>query len=289
MNTKSIMERQNEEKMLRYQFSARRHFNLAERWNYACWALLAVSWASMFLPDTEPLNTIRNVGIVIIDLIAACCASHIEKNTQLASALRAHFDAYVFGLDQLSDFGNKWELDEITLKEKQRFPQEFDIQTRNTGLDVPPGVKDWYEVDEAKEGIVAILACHGLNTRWETRLDKCRIVAFIVLLGLLISIMAVMLAVLEPLTVLLGSVGLITWICRRINLSVRRYRVKIQINTLRDVAMVSNNLKSVALLQDKINEYRTFPVLGINLVHKLKAKTWTEWDRIIQRDSSRPE
>lgn len=288
MNAKRIMERQNEEKMLRYQFSARRHFNLAEKWNYACWALFAVSWAAMFLPEIEPLNTIRNAGIVVIDLIVAFCATRTEKNVQLASALRAHFDAYVFGLEELPYYSNECELDEITLKDKQRLPQQFDVQTRNTGSDVPPGVKDWYEIDESKEGIAAILECHGLNTRWETRLDACRIVAFIVLLGLLIFIMAVMLSVLEPLTVLLGSVGLIVWICSRINLSVRRYIVKIRINTLRDAAEARNTLDSVVLLQKSINYYRAVPVPGINLVHKRKAKTWTEWDRTIQQDSSRP-
>lgn len=288
MNAKSIMERQNEEKMLRYQFSARRHFNLAEKWNYACWALLAVSWVSMFLPVTEPLNTIRSVGIVVIDLIATFCAAHTEKNTQLASALRAHFDAYVFSLEKLSDFGNNWELNEITLKNKERFPQEFDIQTKHNGSDVPPGVKDWYEIDESKEGIAAILECHGLNTRWETRLEKYRIIAFIVMLVLLISIMVAMLCIsaVGPLTVLLSSVGLIIHICKRINISLHRYRVMIQINTLRDAVEVSNTLDSVVLLQKNINEYRAFPVLGIDLVHKLRAKTWTERDRSIQQDNS---
>lgn len=288
MNAKSIMERQNEDKMLRYQFSARRHFNLAEKWNYACWALLAVSWASMFLPDTEPLNTIRNVGIVVIDLIATFCAVRTEKNAQLASALRAHFDAYVFGLEQLSDFGNKWELDEITLKDKERFPQKFDIQTKNTGSDVPPGVKDWYEIDESKKGIAAILECHGLNSRWETRLEPYRIIAFAAMVVILVSFMVVVLCVsaLGPLAVLLSSVGLILHICKRIYITGCRYRVMIQINTLRDAAVVSNIFDNVVLLQKSINEYRKYPVLGIDLVHKLKAKNWTERDRSIQRDNS---
>lgn len=288
MNAKSIMERQNEEKMLRYQFSARRHFNLAEKWNYACWALLAVLWASMFLPNTEPLNTIQNVGIVVIDLIAAFCAARTEKNVQLASALRAHFDAYVFGLDQLSDFGNKWELNEITLKDRERFPQEFDIQTRSTGSDVPPGVKDWYEIDESKNGVAAILECHGLNSRWETRLEPYRIIAFAAMVGVLVSFMVVMLCIsaLGPLTVFLSSVGLILHICKRIYIHGCRYKVMIQINTLRDAAETSNTFDYVVLLQKSINEYRKFPVLGIDLEHKLKAKTWTERDRTIQQDNS---
>lgn len=237
----------------------------------------------------ELWDTIRNVGIVILDFIACLCVNRTEKNTKLASALRAHFDAYVFGLEELPYYKSKCELDEMTLKDKQRFPQEFEVQTRNTGSDMPPGVREWYEIDESKEGIAAILECHGLNTRWETRLDKRRIIALTTMLVLLVSVMVVMLSAWGPLTVLIGSVGLITRICKRIYISVRRYKVKIQINTLRDAAIVSNNLKSVALLQDKINEYRAFPVPGINLVHKLKAKTWTEWDRTIQRDSSRPE
>lgn len=173
MSSKEIQVRQNQELQLKIQYAARECYNTAEKLNYWVWGLCILSFVIGFLPN-ESGSVLLSVGSILCDVLAFLLNIALVKKNSNAAMLRKHFDDCVLkiGCEECSTSRETFELVE---KICAKHPQKFVTQIKNSGIDSPPGVKDWYSFSKKYEGSEAQFECQRMNAWWDSKLSQWRL------------------------------------------------------------------------------------------------------------------
>lgn len=278
--SEEIFKRQNEENMLRYQFASRQCYNRAERYNRSSWIFCLLSWATFFLPSSEPYDTITICVTSAIDFLALFLSWRFNENIKKASSMRNYFDSYVLGTNKdLFSNNDKIKLKEYAVREEHKAPKKYIQQIQHTGHDNPPGVLDWYEFSSPLEGENAIYECMRQNCWWNNKLTKIRIVLTSVFLFIMLFICGLFkikfFASLSITRILLSSSPIILRIVERIVQNIHYLKLSVQISGGIKIVERSKTIEAINSLQELINKRRTLPVLENNSVHRCVANAFS--------------
>ncbi len=143
----TIKQKQNEVELLEVQYSARTLYNIAEGLNIGAW-IIAVLWAifESYIAEgcgiTITYMLIINMSIIIITIFFQ---AGVRSCTKYAAGLRMYFDYQLFGWESEEyQECSKQSLKDIVYKILSLRKKDSAIRMRNTGIQNPRGVKDWY-------------------------------------------------------------------------------------------------------------------------------------------------
>jgi hypothetical protein len=281
MSVNVIEKRQNEKRMLRYQYASRSHYNRAETLNTLVWVCFIISWWSIFLPDSynSNLETLKITVLFFVNIIAVILNCLMNFNVSVASTLRKYFDAYVLDLniDQFTA-PEVQKLEELSIKAVNHSPGKSKVQMSNTGHDNPPGVRNWYEFSQPLSEQDAIYECQKQNCWWNNRIMVKRLI--FTGIGLLVFISLVIFFIIKTnigiLQAIFSSSGLIIKCAERLVVNAKYYRISLRIDGALDVLTNSRSDENIKNLQGEIDERRAMPVLEWNHFHKRHAKENSE-------------
>ncbi|MFA5383105.1 MAG: S-4TM family putative pore-forming effector [Eubacteriales bacterium] len=279
MSVNSIEKKQNEERMLRYQYASRRHYNHAEILNDLVWVCCIVSWLTIFLPDSSTWRMFFIAVPFFMDIIAVLLNWLMTVNVASASALRKYFDAYVLAIN-IGQFTKSevQELEELSIKAVKHSPEKSKEQMDNTGRDNPAGVRNWYEFSQPLSEQDAIYECQKQNCWWNKKITCERIIHMVIRL-LVLVLLAVFFKIETKTGILLiifSSGGLIIKCAERLVENMRYYMLSLKIDGALDVLTNSRSYENIEKLQAKIDARRAIPVLERNHIHKRHAKEYSE-------------
>ena len=181
----SIKKRQNEDLPLKIQYAARKKYNVAEFLNKICF-LLSLFPLVTLLPFISKNQTFVLVLTLIIDVILFVLTLLIYRFVKQAASLRGYFDNYVFNLcDDNIDVPN---VKELALQICNKHHKEAMIQINNTAHDMPPGVKDWYDISNDSSDNSTVYKCQCENGWWTNKLFVRLIINYSIYLGIIIII-----------------------------------------------------------------------------------------------------
>ena len=273
MSSQEIQKRQNEMRFLKIQYAARVCFNAAEKYNYFAWFACIVSAFSILLPDTGHTFILNGIPFVF-DFVAAIFCVLTQKNVYWGARLRKYFDANVIGINP-SQF-SKTEEQSVIEKAEAIFsthPHDGLIQTRNTGHDIPPGVKDWYEFSTPLNAVDAQFECQKQNIWWDKKMSQRKIPRILFVGICIIAAFGFSMHILNRsiLTTFLCSSGIILKIFERLYENIKYIQVSLQIDGSKETIEVKPEEKYVEHLQSLIDERRGINVLESNSIHKKVA------------------
>jgi hypothetical protein len=281
MTVNAIENRQNEERMLRYQFAARVKYNRAEVQNDLVWLCCFISWLTIFLPHSFSREILFIAMPFWADMIATILNWRMTVNVFSASKLRKYFDAYVLRIN-MDEFSKTelQELEELSIKVIKQYPEKSKEQTTNTGRDDPPGIRNWYEFSQPLSEHDAIYECQKQNCWWNKKITHKRLVytgiGLLVFIPLAIFFMMGAKTEAEILQIIFSSGGLITKCTERLIANGKYYMVSLKIDGALDVLENSRTGESMKKLQAEIDIRRAMPVLERNYIHKRLAKVYSE-------------
>lgn len=273
-----IIERQNEEQMLKVQFAARYCYNRAELLNniltYATLINLLI-----FIPFPSNWMSFIRVSTMVIDCILCIIIFAMNKYVETGASLRNFFDAYVLDIGYKEySLDARSKLFDIAFSITKKHPQLAEIQLNNTGSDSPPGVKSWYEFPFDLIRSDAVYTCQKANAWWDKKLSVSRISRF--LSFLLITIVTIIcLRVIFNLSLLdlfLGSLAIIIKLIERIVAAYKYHVLSIKIDGALETISCNPKISYEIELQKMIEARRKIPVLGSNKAHIKSAKKLTE-------------
>lgn len=281
MSVNAIEKRQNEERMLRYQYASRRYYNLAEKLNNLVWMCCIISWLTIFLPDSSSWDAYIIAVPFFADIIAAILNWRMTVYVSSAAALRKYFDAYVLGIniDQFTE-SDIQELEELTIRAVNHCPEKSKEQMANTGRDDPPGVRRWYELSQILSEQEAIYECQKQNCWWNKKITRKRLIyigiELLILIPLVIFFIIEVQSKTGVLQVIFSSGGLIAKCAERLVTNVRYYIISLKIDGALVVLSNSRSDESIKNLQALIDTRRSMAVLERNHIHKRHAKEYSE-------------
>lgn len=278
MNSKEILEKENQPTMLKIQYASKYYFNKAELESKIIRILEIVSILTVFLPNFVAFDLVTSIQI-IIDLLIVNLTRYFNDSIKSASCLRNYFDSVV--LDIHPQKYSESEVQKIHEKAEIIFSKKGNealIQISNTGNDTPPGVKNWYDFTSDLTGLDAVFECQKQNIWWNEKMDEDRIkkrnlfyIIFFVLLFLLsIQLENSLLHTFLSLAVVV--VNNFSYIQRN-----DQYREKsIEINTTKNNIELHPNIHQIVELQRLINERRCLPILESNAYHNKNSAKLTQ-------------
>ncbi|MBR1750405.1 MAG: hypothetical protein IJ740_05900 [Ruminococcus sp.] len=277
INSQIIINRQNEDLLLKIQYASRRYFNSAEKFNYLSWVLCIASATMIFVPDSAPELIDKGIPAVleVFAFITACIFNSKLKN---AASLRNYFDSYVLMIDEDSYTDiRKQKLREIALTAYNRHKTEADIHIHNTGRDKPPGVRNWYEFKNSVADVQAQFECQKQNIWWNKKMVKNRMIILPIILFILIALFVVMFILFKSdvLSIIVCALGIVLKVAERIFEHYHYHEISIKIDANQSHAERELTAEVIKELQELIDERREIPVLEINMIHKLKAKRYS--------------
>lgn len=276
MSSTAIKARQNEEKMLRYQFASRYYYNTAESFDILIWIVCFCAWLTLLLPTGGAWDIIALCTSTALDVAAFIFFFQLGKNVKRASALRAYFDSYVLGIpankyaDEKPTLLEEWALD-IT----EKHADDYSMQSAHTGHDTPPGVRDWYEFSHECTGLSAVFSCQMQNCWWTQKVSHIKQVVSVIVSFLFGALFCYVAFVAWPekgiWQILLSAVGILLKVIERVIAKVNYRRLSNELAG--SVKTLEANLSSAGIeeLQKLIDERRATLSLESNLIHKLKA------------------
>lgn len=280
MSSAAISARQNEEEMLRFQFASRKYYNRAEFFDILIWATCFIAWLTILLPSDGVWGTIVPCITTALDIAILIFFWRLSENVRHASSLRAYFDSYVLGIPcQQYSTSDRQELVELALDAAEKSPHDYATQIANSGHDIPPGVRDWYEFSHACDGLSAVFICQKQNCWWTKKVSHAKRIVSIVTTILFTALFCFVAYAAWPqrsgLQILLSVVGIVLKIIERVVAKHNYRRISEQLTGA--TKALENNLtaEGIESLQKLINERRSLPVLESNIIHKFKAKVFS--------------
>ena len=277
MNSSEIEKRQNEDRMLRYQYASRRYFNRAEKLNDLVWVMCIISWLVIFLPDIPNTEILVIVISAFADTVAVIFSGIMANYIASASSLRRYFDAYVLGINiEQFDAPQVQKLEELSLKAINDSPDIAKVEMANTGHDKPNGVRNWYEFTRPLSEEDAVYECQKLNGWWNKKMSGERIKYTVIRLIIFISLAILLLIITKAdiLITILSSIALIIKCIERLVANLRYYKISLEIDGAIDVLTSNRSSENVKEVQAKIDERRAMPVLERNRIHKRRSKEY---------------
>ena len=269
-----IIERQNEDNMLRLQFAARYCYNRAEAINNFIWLFSILSGATYVVLATMP-ETVQLAVPLALDILAGILEWRFVKNITLASSLRAYFDAYVFDLN--------WEgigkielqtLNERAIRIAERHYNEAQIQMKHCSQDDPPGVRDWYELPPDLPENDVIYECQRQNSWWNQRLWKKRLFRNIILCTIICAVIGIVIGALNKeaniwrLRALICFITILMKLAEFLISNIKYYLLSTKIDAVIENLAESRTTDNTIKLQKMLDDRRAMPVLERNRIHK---------------------
>lgn len=271
MSSNEIQSRQNEERLLKIQYAARRCYNTAEKINNYVWLLCLIAAFSVFFPETW--SVFLNYGVPFVaDIVTVCLMFLVNHKVKTGAQLRRYFDAYVLNIcpDAFSETEFR-KIKEISGKIYSENSAIAEIHMRNTGHDHPPGVYEWYVFPKHCFGVSAQFECQRQNTWWNSKMSSKRLVITICAAILIAAGFVLLMVNGEILTIILCSAGLIIKIAERLIENWKYIKVSVQIDGAQQTIESCPTKEGVAKLQNFIDKRRSIVVLEFNWLHKKSA------------------
>lgn len=273
ISSDEIKERQNKPEFLKIQYSARVCYNLAEKYNHITWVACVLSMLLVLAPDNW-CNAIRNGVPFALEFIAAVCFYVSTSNVAWAARLRKYFDAKVLQIcaDQFDDSEHR-SITEKTESITTKRHEECETQIRNTGYEMPPGVKDWYEFSSTLNGTKAQFECQKQNIWWDKKMLKGRIIVTLALGVLVFLVFTTCIYKMQSsiLNIVFCSAGFILKLIERICENIKYLRVSERIDGAVQIIGDVPPEAQIIKLQSLIDERRSLNVLELNFFHKRVA------------------
>ncbi|WP_395013832.1 S-4TM family putative pore-forming effector [Robinsoniella peoriensis] len=276
MNSVSI--KQNEEEMLKYQFAARVYYNRAELINFLIWVFCVISASCVFIS----VDALWFQGIPLAaDIIAAWLGIKLSRTLSNASLLRSYFDAYVLNID-IDSFEDSTvrRIKEISTKIILSKCEDYREQIINTGNDVPPGVRDWYDIPASYSEKNAQFECQKQNCWWNKKMTHKRFllnILFAVFAALVVFFAVRNVSIGDSIIIgVFGSGAIIMRCIERFSANKQYHDLSQQIDGAVEALSESRDIKNIYRLQKLINKRRELPILEMNFIHKRIAKPLSE-------------
>lgn len=275
-----IQRRQNEDGMLRTQAAAKSYFNRAEIQNIIAFVISAISVFTMLMTKSE--NQIWNFLVTcapgICGVIAYLFYTQMVRNVKRAAILRNYFDAYVLEVGNLPTTDNeRRRIADLVRKVNKGSGNKTNIQIHNTGRDDPPGVKNWYEFSKKYPDERAVYECQRQNIWWSKELiNKAMIVNGTVILLVFLSGIAICIWGNTDSAVAALIIFAITYLLTfadRIKNYIAYKRLSNEIDGIDATIDHAGNEEQIRYLQERINDRRELPVLGMNYMHIKNSAT----------------
>lgn len=264
---KQIRERQNEDTSLNAQYAARYYFNKAEIFNFLAWSFCLLSLLSALIPQTASAVILYGIPF-LTDSLAALMILLLNKCIALGAEIRSSFDDYVFGFTDKLNMSQT--LREYIERAIEKDPIQVDSQKKNTGKDIPPGVRNWYNTNSEKNGIDAIFSCQKENAWWEKKLFLPKTI-FLVLATLTYIILLLMFRTVGNVSafqIILSSALLLRTI-ERICENMKYFCIGNKIEGQIELLEIQKTEEQLMKLQSTINEKRNLKIVGMNFIYKL--------------------
>lgn len=273
-----ILNRQDETSMLRLLFASRYYYNVAEILNKCLWWASLLSACTILLPGSIP-EWLRLAIPIAIDSICLLFTRIYHRLISLAANMREYFDAYVLNLN-LEDIGRlqQQKLNEKASKIVERRKSDANIQMENTGLDDPPGVKRWYDLDREMNEEDAVYECQRQNGWWNSHLAKIRRKKDFIFACVFLVVVAV-LVILYRKCVFRLAICLLSMFIKMVDHiveDIKYYTLSVRIDAVIDNLSRARSADNIIELQKLINKRRAFPVLEHNSIHKNNARRLSE-------------
>lgn len=187
-----IAKRQNENKHLMFQFSARTCFNHAERANYLVWIVCLLGCVYGVISSLLYQNVVGPLTSVLVLVLQ----NHVQRAHSLGAAFREYVDYSLFHLQHSMTF-NGISVDVLCGKARSIYTRNKDKaeeQFRNTGKDNPRGVRDWYDdINEITDHNEAVFNCQKQNRYWDRRISEVylNVVRYVIAAVILSAFLAV--------------------------------------------------------------------------------------------------
>lgn len=280
MSVNTIEKKQNEDRMLRYQYASRSYYNCAQTLNDLVWVFCVIAWLTIFWPNNYSTGRMFPLAVSsFASIIAAILNSQMTAKVSLASALRNYFDTYVLGIntDQITELTLQ-EMEELSIKAVKRRPEESKEQMSNTGHNNPPGVRNWYEFSNPLSEEDAIYECQKQNCWWNKKIIYKSIIITALVLFVLVSLAIFLLIKTKTgiMFAILSSFAFLSKCALRLYTNWKYYRLSLKIDGALDVLTNSRSDENIINLQTLIDARRSIPVLGRNNIHKRHAKEYAE-------------
>ena len=269
-----ILKRQNEPEMLKVQFVSKFFFNVAEKTNK--WATYLTSIPILcLLPFPDSWGTIASAIALVIDAFVIALIFITKWSVANAADLRAYFDGYVLhaSKSKLNTRLKGW-----VYRIVRTFSKQAEIAMSNTGLDTPPGVKDWYGVKSATNHNDAVVKCLNENRWWDEKLNIHRVISTVIFLTIVIVLAVVLVFAIhiEWYAVMLAVIQLVLRLGERLVTNIKYHNATERLKGAYDVLDRSHTKANQNSVQEAIDARRHIPVLGSNWWHKRRARKLSE-------------
>ena len=276
---------QNDEAFLKLQFSQRKHYEWAEVYNNISWVLLIfIVVFNIFCSCTNQSIYIPLCSTFILAFLTVAIEKLADINIKVGAGTKEFIDSKLFNFQKQHSYGeySREKIIEFASKVKLKHPEEYKIQTRNTGSDKIRGVKDWYTNKIAGTEEEVMLACQKENIWWNGSLTKKFFITIIILaVVVVISTLGLILAFpsrkVIVVSILSSSAVIIKIIVDTVH-ALNYYKFYANANSKIELIENNNNLTigNLVKLQNDINSIRSTKFLVPNVIHKIYSKKFHE-------------
>lgn len=268
----NLAERQNDEEQLKYQYTARVHYNCAEIDNILVWVFCFGSAVTGFLGLSDMATLVL---VVCFDLLGIFFGYLFGKNIETAGMLRQVFDRRLFGMDLGLKAGDIDKLKEIVERTILKKRDDYNVQITNTGKDNPPGVRDWYTAPAmGHDGKDIVFQCQKENIWFSKKMLYAKLTMNSVSLLIIVSIGIYAFrgkSLWEIIILAMACMALIVRFISRVKVLLEDFRASIVINTLVDNYGEMKQNKASILLQNAIEERRKLHLVYSSYAHSKMA------------------
>ena len=273
-DSKEIMRRQNEEKMLDIQASAHLNFNRADYWNLASILLCFISIFLIFIPSTLSSYLLYGIPCLHQSLILFCsyCSKKAQKN---AAFLRNFFDDYVLETsNQPYSTVDLKSAKEMAHKDSKNAKVK-DLKT-HTGSTTPPGIKDWYVFKHDYDEIQAQIECQKQNVWWDKKFKNKRFLATFAFIAFLFIFYFYVYKFKDPFFIFFNTIALLEKSYELIKDAIQYNSLSFEIDGQLKCIENDPTEKNLQVLKENIQKRRFINTIGWNSIHKILANHFTE-------------
>lgn len=278
---KEIKIRQNEPDMLKLQFLQRKMYDCSKKYWRISWCVTGILLtctmiAKIFKQDS---SAVYSTMLAVLNIMIFSFEYLSDRKQKIGATAKYYIDSSLFGFSDSDAKFSKNEIQEIAIACKGKNAFEFEIQTKNTGNDNPPGLRDWYSAGKDGDFNAIVFGCQKENVWYQRKLSTAYLyflllVISLILIGGIILLVILDITFIDIFLFLLANLGFVSKIGKDI-LAMYMYNV-MQIRIHENIVMIENvdKLKMPLLqqLQDNINSLREVKFLVPDFLHKRNAR-----------------
>lgn len=273
----NIANRQNEEMLLKFQYTARYYYNRAELFNYLVWILCILN----IIINNVSLSVLYNIKMAIAFLLTFVTLQvevRTRKYVEIGAAMRKYFDYHLFEFEIPNMFNgySKDSLTKIVARTISKNPEKVAKQIKNSGVGNPQGVRDWYiGINPDDDITVAILECQKQNAFWDREISNKYIYITRTIIVFLVIIFLFAFSketILEAISFMLSLSPLIVKVFNK-HIVIKEYKsISKSIDMLLDISPNMITKEHLLTIQEKIDQRRLLTFITPRLLHKVRNK-----------------